>query len=82
MTEELQRQYRLPGREGVVVLGVQGGSFAQMLGLRPGDLVLEANRNRVRTLGDWERALGAKPKAVALLVWREGQTLFFSLKAQ
>ena len=82
VTEELQRQYRLPGREGVVVLGVQGGSFAQMLGLRPGDLVLEANRNRVRTLGDWERALGAKPKAVALLVWREGQTLFFSLKAQ
>ena len=82
VTPELRSRYKLPGSEGVVVLSVEGNSFAQMLGLRPGDLVLEANRRRIRGVPDWEAALGGKPKAVALLVWREGQTLFFSLKAE
>lgn len=59
---------------GLLVQGVQGA--AQRAGLARGDVVLAINGKPVDALEDIQRVLDAKPKNVALLVWRGGERLF------
>ena len=59
---------------GLLVQGVQGA--AQRAGLTRGDVVLAINGKPVDALEDIQRVLDAKPKNVALLVWRGGERLF------
>lgn len=65
---------------GLVVTAIEQGSIAAQLGLKVGDVILEANRSKVNTIAEWERSVPKEPKTVVLLVSREGQTLFFSYK--
>lgn len=78
-TKELQDRYKLRESEGLVVVGVQQRSQGQRLGVRQGDVILEVNRVRMSSLEEWNRVMGAKNKALGLLVARDGQTLFISV---
>jgi len=55
VTPEIARQLNLPAPEGVVVARVEDGSAAAEAGVQRGDVVREINRQRVRTLADFER---------------------------
>ncbi len=55
ITPEIARQLNLKSAEGVVVTRVEDGSPAAESGLQRGDVIREINRQRVRTLGDFER---------------------------
>jgi serine protease Do len=55
VTPEIARQLNLPAPEGVVVARVDDGSAAAEAGVQRGDVIREINRQRVRTLGDFER---------------------------
>ena len=59
---------------GLVVEGVQGA--AARAGLQQGDVVMAINGQPVDQVDSLKRVLAARPKSVALLVWREGQRLF------
>ncbi len=59
---------------GLLVQGVQGA--AQRAGLQRGDVVMAINGKPIDGLEDIQRVLNAKPKNVALLVWRGGERLF------
>ena len=59
---------------GLVVEGVQGA--AARAGLQHGDVVMAINGQPVDNIDSLKRVLAAKPKSVALLVWREGERLF------
>lgn len=59
---------------GLLVQGVQGA--AERAGLTRGDVVLAINGKPVDALEDVQRVLDAKPKNVALLVWRGGERHF------
>lgn len=77
--KELQDRYKLRESEGLVVVGVQQRSQGQRLGVLQGDVILEVNRVKMSSLEEWNRVMGAKNKALGLLVARDGQTLFISV---
>jgi len=71
-----------PESKGVVVSAVEPGSSADDAGLRRGDVILEVNREPVKDLTDYRKAMkGAqKGKSVLLLVRRGDNTIFLALK--
>jgi serine protease Do len=68
--------------KGVVVSGVEQGSAADDAGLRRGDVILEVNREPVKDIGAYRKALKgtAKGKSVLFLVRRGENTIFVALK--
>jgi serine protease Do len=55
VTPEIARQLNLPAPEGVVVARIEDGSPAAESGVQRGDVIREINRQRVRTMADFER---------------------------
>jgi serine protease Do len=78
LTPEMARQLGIRSGEGVVVAAVEMGSPADASGIQPGDVIREVNRQRVRSLADYEGATrGLKAGArVTLLLQRGGSALF------
>jgi serine protease Do len=67
--------------KGVVVSGVEPGSSADEAGMRRGDVILEVNREPVKDLSGYRKALKAgKGKTVLLLVRRGDNSIFLALK--
>jgi serine protease Do len=56
ITPELARQLNLRTAEGVIVFAVDEDSAASEAGLQRGDIIREVNRQRVRSLPDFEKA--------------------------
>jgi serine protease Do len=77
---EIQKQFKLRSNEGLIVLNVERGSLGARLGLQPGDVILEVNRAKMKTLEDWNRVMGEKNKSLGILMSRDGQTLFISVE--
>ncbi|HXQ22348.1 MAG TPA: PDZ domain-containing protein, partial [Candidatus Acidoferrales bacterium] len=68
--------------KGVVVSAVEPGSTADDAGLRRGDVVLEVNREPVKDLPSYRKALksATQGKSVLFLVRRGENTIFLALK--
>jgi len=56
ITPELARQLNLRNPEGVIVFQVEEDSAASEAGVQRGDVIREVNRQRVRSLQDFEKA--------------------------
>jgi serine protease Do len=56
VTPEIARQLNLRNAEGVVVVRVDDESSAAAAGVQRGDVIREINRQRVRTIADFEKA--------------------------
>jgi len=70
-----------PNVTGVVVTGVEADSRAEEAGLQEGDVIVEVNRARLRTLRELQDALRkiGKNGRILLLVNRDGETFFTAL---
>ena len=68
--------------EGVLIALVKSGSPADEAGLREGDVILEIDREPIRNLDDYGKAIVEikRDKGVLFLVRRGETTLFFALK--
>jgi serine protease Do len=55
VTPDIARQLNLRSTEGVVVVGVEEESAAAEAGVQRGDVVREINRQRIRSVADFER---------------------------
>jgi len=68
--------------KGVVVTQVEPGGPAADAGLRRGDVILEVNRQAVKDVDAYKKALkaGGKGKSVLFLVRRGDNTIFLALK--
>jgi serine protease Do len=78
VTPDVARQLNLRSLEGVLVLRVEDDSPAAEADVRRGDVILEVNRQRVRTLRDFER-LSRDIKAgdqVTMFIQRGPQSLY------
>jgi len=84
VTQEEAQALGMRSARGLVVTGVEQGSSAQRSGLRPGDVILQANGRPVEKVSELEAVVqDAKDKGVVLLlVNRKGQNLFRALRLQ
>lgn len=84
MTPELATRLRLSDSSGVIIKGIKDDSPASESGLRPGDLIVEINRDEIKNMADYDHAIDEiESKDTALfLIKRRGNTLFFTLKAE
>ncbi|WP_027369642.1 DegQ family serine endoprotease [Desulfovermiculus halophilus] len=79
VTPEDARRLRLPEAEGLLVAEVAESSKAARANIVPGDVILEANGQKVDSLQRFRDVLqgdAADKGVILLLVYREGQTLF------
>ena len=82
ITPELREQFKLPPTlAGVMVAGVEEGGAAARESVRPGDLILQANREPVKSVRDFARIVGQLRRGsnLLLLVQREGGSRFVVL---
>ncbi len=81
LTPDLARRLNVPeSTGGVVVIGVQPGSRAAEAGLRPGDLIQEIDKARVRSPDDVRKALEKDGKQThLLLVLHDGSTHYVAI---
>jgi serine protease Do len=70
---------RLGIRSGVAVSGVERGGAAARAGVRPGDVILEVNRESVESPADVRQQLQPEAENL-LLVLRDGNTLYLVLQ--
>ena len=75
---DIQRQLNLRTPDGVIVARVEEESAAAEAGLQRGDVVREVNRQRIRSMQDFERVTqGIKPgDRVTMLLQRGPQPLY------
>lgn len=69
-----------PDRDGVVVSRIAPRSPADASGLRQGDIILEANRQRVRNLEDLNKAVGPGSKSILLNIQRGRTGLYLVIR--
>ncbi|MEW6261945.1 MAG: DegQ family serine endoprotease [Thermodesulfobacteriota bacterium] len=81
LTPEIAQRLGLKETEGVIIAGITDGSPADESGLKPGDLIIEINRQPVKNMSDFRRIAGEakKGETVLFLVKRGSNTLFFTV---
>lgn len=87
LTAPLSQQYQVPENvEGVVVVNITADSTAATSGIRPGDVIVEANQVPVlepeQFLGQVNEAKKLQRKNITLLVNRRGEMIFFTVKLE
>ncbi|MBI4593926.1 MAG: PDZ domain-containing protein, partial [Candidatus Rokubacteria bacterium] len=78
ITPEVARQLNLRSTDGVIVVQVEDGGPAAEAGIQRGDLIREINRQKIRSMADFERlAKGAKEgDRLTLLLQRGPMSLY------
>mgnify|MGYP001085809338 CR=1 FL=1 len=66
--------------EGVVVNGVKASSPAARIGLKKGDVVIGANQQPVKNLGELRKILDSKPSVLALNIQRGDTSLYLLMQ--
>ena len=84
LTEELAASMGYEGESGVLVSSVEPGSPAAMAEVKEGDLIKEANREKVSNVNDFRKALknADKDQDILLLVKRGAHTRFVIIKKE
>lgn len=87
LTASLSQQYQVPENvEGVVVVSISADSTAATTGVRPGDVIVEANQVQVLEPEQFskqvEEAKKLNRKNITLLINRRGEMIFFTVKLE
>ena len=78
LTKSLQRRFRYEGEEGVLITHVQSGSQADEINLQPGDLIIEVNRKRVKSVHDLDKILtNVQAEDIVLFYVKRGERSLF-----
>jgi serine protease Do len=82
LTPALAKRLGYENEHGVVIAQVADGSVAALAGLQAGDLVVEADRQKVNSVSDLEAILNKNKdqEGLLLLVKRKGASLFVVLR--
>ncbi|HEY1402938.1 MAG TPA: PDZ domain-containing protein, partial [Pyrinomonadaceae bacterium] len=82
LTPELTREFELqPGTQGVAVAEIDPNGPAAEAGIQRGDVILQVNRQPVRSSGDLTTAVGRTgTRPALLLVNRRGNTIFLTVR--
>jgi serine protease Do len=78
LTPQMAERLGLKEARGVVITAVEPRGAAAQAGLRPGDIVLEANRQPIKEAGDFKKMVDAvKPGENLLILVRRGESNMF-----
>ena len=82
LTPELKKKLEVPPEvnQGVVITNLDPSGDAARAGLRPGDVVLEINRQRIAAPADLQRLWQASKGNILVLVLRKGSTNYVVVK--
>jgi serine protease Do len=82
LTPDLAQQLNIETGKGVVITAVEEGSVASLANLQQGDVILEADHQKVASVDEFEKVLAkAKDKeSLLLLVNHQGRAVFVLLK--
>ncbi|MFI5395525.1 MAG: DegQ family serine endoprotease [Candidatus Binatia bacterium] len=80
ITPGVARELGLQSTKGVVITDVDPDSPAGNAGLQPGDVITQADRQPVRNVRDYRKAIAGKGTELLLLVNRQGQSYFVALR--
>jgi len=82
ITPEAARRLGLSSAKGVLVVEVQPGSPADLVGIEPADVIREINQRPVSNVKEFERAArqGRRGDRILLLVQRGDNAVFFAVK--
>ncbi len=83
LTPALAERLGMSEKEGLVVQRVEEASPAAEAGVRPGDVIVEVNHKRVKTVEELKTAVEKrqKDKPVLLMLRREGANLYLAVPA-
>ena len=79
LKDEERRELKLDGKGGLLVLDVDSSKPAAEAGVRPGDVIVKANRQAVSSPEDLSKIVtgeGSKRGAVMLQINRRGENIF------
>lgn len=82
ITPQITDQFNLGEEKGVVITGVEAGSIAQEAGFQPGDVILEINRQPIRSIDDYKSVVERleRGKSALFLVKRGQNTVYMGIK--
>ena len=78
VSKALRQKYGIPAdvTSGVVVTGVSRGGAADMLDLRPGDVILQLNRTAIKSARQLDEEYRKARGKLALRIYRDGGTVY------
>ncbi len=84
VTSGIAKELELPWVKGLVITEVIPGSSADDMGLQRGDVILEANRIEVSSVGKWEEVISRLEPGdtLLLLVFRNRHTYYVPIKVE
>jgi serine protease Do len=84
MTERLAQAFKAPAGLGALITEVDADGPAARSGLERGDVITQLDRNRVKSVDDYEELLKSYPAGskVAMTVYRQGQKKEFTVQTR
>lgn len=84
LNPNIVKRFNLDMDRGVIITNVQRGSVAAEAGLKPGDVVLEVDKNNITSLEDYTEALDkAQPGGTTLFLVKRGEnTIYAALRLE
>ncbi len=80
VTPEIATELGMKKPEGVVITNVEANSLASEAGLLRGDVILEVDRKPVGSVNEFNEAVRKAERSLLFLIYRNGSTLYVSLK--
>jgi serine protease Do len=84
-TEELANQFRVKFAKGVIVTAVEPGSKAEEGKIQAGDIILEIDKKTIQDKEDYNKIIKgfeSRKKAIALLITRNGNSMYLVVKPE
>ncbi len=84
LTPQMEERLGIDGDQGVAVVGVDPESAAGQAGIRQGDIIVEVNRNAVKSIDDVKKSINESKNKdrLLLLVERDGGKFYIPLEQQ
>ncbi len=80
ITPQLAKKFGIKVKSGVVIVRVQPDSFAYMVGLKPGDVVVKLNYKPVKDLKDFENIIKKAKDVIFLDIIRGNAHIFITIQ--
>ncbi len=80
ITPKLASEYDIKVKQGVVVISVKPNSFAKMVGVQPGDVIVKLNYKKIKNIKDFKRIAKNAKDVIFLHILRGSSHIFITIQ--